>query len=96
MVKQLTAPQLREILKNGRQYQRAVRLLMEQWTIRENQLKYDLIQPLDVSWARLLQEHQLADGKYDLNNYREASSLLNRHPEWFSVAGRNALLAPFS
>lgn len=94
MVK-LTAPQLRTILTNNQQYQRAVRLLGEQWEVRDNQLKYDLVEPRDVSWARLLQEQQLVSGKCDFSDYRAVSQLVNRHPEWFSAAGRAALLAPF-
>lgn len=95
MVK-LTAPQLREILTNGQQYRHAVRLLTEQWEVRSNQFKYERVEPQDVSWARLLQDQQLISGNYDLNDYRSASQLVNRHPEWFSAAGRTALLAPFS
>lgn len=93
---ELTAPQLREILKQGRQYRRAVNLLQERWEVHENQLKYDLVEPRDVNWARLLQNQKLVIGKHDLNSYREASQLLNRHPEWFSAAGRATLLAPFA
>lgn len=95
MVK-LTVTQLREILTNGRQYQRAVRLLTEQWEVRENQLKYDLVEPRDVNWARLLQDQQLVSGECDFKDYRAVSQLVNRHPEWFSAAGKAALLAPFS
>ena len=67
MVK-LTAPQLREILTNGQQYRRAVRLLTEQWEVRSNQFKYERVEPQDVSWARLLQDQQLISGNYDLND----------------------------
>ncbi|WP_295746901.1 hypothetical protein [uncultured Limosilactobacillus sp.] len=94
MVK-LTAPQLRMILTNSQQYQRAVNLLKEHWEVRDNQLKYDLVEPRDVSWARLLQEQQLVNGKCDFSDYRAVSQLVNCHPEWFSSAGRAALLAPF-
>ncbi|HIW70534.1 MAG TPA: hypothetical protein H9876_04040 [Candidatus Limosilactobacillus merdipullorum] len=93
---ELTAPQLREILKQGHQYRRAVNLLQERWEVHENQLKYDLVEHRDVNWARLLQNQKLIIGKYDLNSYREVSQLLNRHPEWFSAAGRATLLAPFA
>lgn len=92
----LTAAQLREILQHGQQYRRAVNLLQEHWEVHENQLKYDLVEPRDVHWARLLQEQRLIIGKHDLNSYREASQLLNRHPEWFSAVGRTTLLAPFA
>lgn len=91
----LTAQQFREILCHGQQYRRAVNLLNEQWEVHENRLKYDLVEPRDVSWARLLQDNHLVTGNVKMTDYRGMSELVNRHPEWFSAAGRAALLADF-
>lgn len=93
---ELSAAQLREILRHGDQYRRAVDLLNEEWEIHENSIKYQLVEPRDVNWARLLQRQQLVSGRTRLDDYRAVSQLVNRHPEWFSAAGRTALLAPFA
>lgn len=92
---ELTPAQMREILKHGSRYQRAVQLLHEDWNFNKSPIANDLVDAVDVSWARLLQRQGLIKGRVNLDDYRAASQLIARYPQWFSAAGRQALLAEF-
>lgn len=95
MMAELTPAQMREILKHGSRYQRAVQLLHEDWNFQKSPIANQLVDAVDVSWARLLQRQELIDGHSNLDDYREVSQLIARYPQWFSAAGRQALLAEF-
>lgn len=92
---ELTPAQMGEILTHGTRYQRAVQLLHEDWNFTKTPIMNELVDAVDISWARLLQDHGLIKGRVNLNDYREASQLVSRYPQWFSAAGRQALLAKF-
>ena len=95
MMAELSPTQMRDILTHGTRYQRAVQLLNEDWDFGQSPVSKQLVDAVDVSWAHLLQDAQLIPGRVDLHDYRDASQLLARYPEWFSNAGRQALLAEF-
>lgn len=94
-MEELTPEQMREILRHGSRYQRAVQLLHEDWNFNKSPIANELVDAVDISWARLLQRQGLIKGRVDLDDYRAASQLISCYPQWFSAAGRQELLSEF-
>ena len=86
---------MHEILIHSDSYQRAVKLLHQDWEVDGLSLFHNRLQGADVRFARLLQAHGLVPGEIDLENYRAVSELTNQHPQWFSTSARHELLRPF-
>lgn len=95
-VAQLLKPTtMHEILTRTSTYQRAVKLLHQDWEVDGLSLFHHRLQAADVQLARLLQEHDLVPGSVDLGDYRAVSELANQHPQWFTAGAQRELLRPF-
>lgn len=86
---------MHEILTHSDSYQRAVKLLHQDWEVDGLSLFHNRLQGADIKFARLLQSNRLVLGEIDLDNYRAVSELINQHPQWFSTSARHELLRPF-
>lgn len=80
MAKLLEPATMHEILTHSDSYQRAVKLLHQDWEVDGLSLFHNRLQGADVRLARLLQAHGLVPGEIDLENYRAVSELTNQHP----------------
>lgn len=86
---------MRAILTHDRTYQRAVKVLREDWDLDAQSLFHNRIQASDVRFARLLQKAQLVTGTVNLMDYQAVNELMMRHEQWFSAGARSALVRPF-
>lgn len=96
MSKLIKPEMMQQILTHSQVYYRAIKLLTLNWDLGEQLLFRDQVLPGDVAFARQLQNHQLINGKVNLDNYQEVSQMIARHPAWFTERAQQALLSPFN
>lgn len=96
MSKLIKPEMMQQILTHSQGYYRAIRLLNLNWDLGDQILFRDQVLPGDVNFARQLQDHQLINGKVNLNNYQEVSQMISGHPAWFTERAQQALLDPFN
>lgn len=94
-IKFLTPSDMQSVLVHDKRYQRAIKLLLEDWQTDENHLFSDLIKDSDVIFARRLQASNLVTGHYQLNEYANVQKFINHHDQWLTASAKQELLRPF-
>lgn len=91
----LSPADMQSVMVHDVSYQRAIRLLSENWDTQENHLFSDLIKTSDVVWARKLQTAKLIKGKRDFTQYKDVRQFIVAHDEWLTPAAKRELLSSF-
>lgn len=96
MQQYLVPSDMQSVLVRDVSYQRAIRLLAENWDMEDTHLFSDYIKTSDVVWARKLQQTGLVSGKRDLSNYEEVQKFIIAHNDWLTSAAKQELLSIFN